>query len=110
MAVQAGLCLAWSETPEDTFFRVMVQLCFILVTVHVEFREVCIFCRNAVRSDRGRFGPCQFGPQSTGISRFYCILKIQMVIVTNNTSFSPDTCIDLYFLLTGYIFCLELPL
>ena len=26
MAAQAGLCLAWSETPEDTFCRVVAQL------------------------------------------------------------------------------------
>ena len=26
VAGQAGLCLAWSETPEDTFCRVMAQL------------------------------------------------------------------------------------
>ena len=26
MAVQAGLCLAWSETPEDTFCHVMAQM------------------------------------------------------------------------------------
>ena len=25
MAAQAGLCLAWSETPEDTFRRVVAQ-------------------------------------------------------------------------------------
>ena len=25
MAAQAGLCLAWSETPEDTFCRVVAQ-------------------------------------------------------------------------------------
>ena len=27
MAAQAGLCLAWSETPEDTFCRVVAQIC-----------------------------------------------------------------------------------
>ena len=26
VAAQTGLCLAWSETPEDTFCRVVVQL------------------------------------------------------------------------------------
>ena len=26
VAEQAGLCLAWSETPEDTFCRVMAQI------------------------------------------------------------------------------------
>ena len=26
MAVQAGLCLAWSETPEDTFCHVVVHI------------------------------------------------------------------------------------
>ena len=26
MAAQAGLCLAWSETPKDTFCRVVVQM------------------------------------------------------------------------------------
>ena len=26
MAVQAGLCLAWSETPEDAFCRVVAQI------------------------------------------------------------------------------------
>ena len=26
VATQAGLCLAWSESPEDTFYRVVVQL------------------------------------------------------------------------------------
>ena len=26
MAAQAGLCLAWSETPEDTFCRVVAHL------------------------------------------------------------------------------------
>ena len=26
MAAQAGLCLAWLETPEDTFSRVVAQL------------------------------------------------------------------------------------
>ena len=26
MAAQAGLCLAWSETPEDTFCRVAVHI------------------------------------------------------------------------------------
>ena len=26
MAAQAGLCLAWSETPEDTFCRVVAQI------------------------------------------------------------------------------------
>ena len=28
MAVQTGLCLGWSETPEDTFCHVMAQFCF----------------------------------------------------------------------------------
>ena len=28
VAAQAGLCLAWSETPEDTFCRVVAQLHF----------------------------------------------------------------------------------
>ena len=27
VAAQVGLCMAWSETPEDTFCRVVVQLC-----------------------------------------------------------------------------------
>ena len=26
MAAQAGLCLAWSESPEDTFCRVVAQI------------------------------------------------------------------------------------
>ena len=26
MAAQAGLCLAWSETPEDMFCRVVAQI------------------------------------------------------------------------------------
>ena len=26
MAAQAGLCLAWSETPEDTFSRVVAHM------------------------------------------------------------------------------------
>ena len=26
MTAQAGLCLAWSETPEDTFCRVVAQI------------------------------------------------------------------------------------
>ena len=26
VAAQVGLCLAWSETPEDTFCRVVVQI------------------------------------------------------------------------------------
>ena len=26
MAAQAGFCLAWSETPEDTFCRVVAQI------------------------------------------------------------------------------------
>ena len=26
MAAQAALCLAWSETPEDTFCRVVAQM------------------------------------------------------------------------------------
>ena len=26
MAAQAGLCLTWSETPEDTFCRVVAQM------------------------------------------------------------------------------------
>ena len=26
VAAQAGLCLAWSETPEDTFCRVVAQM------------------------------------------------------------------------------------
>ena len=26
MAAHAGLCLAWSETPEDTFCRVVAQI------------------------------------------------------------------------------------
>ena len=26
VAAQAGLCLAWSETPEDTFCRVIAQI------------------------------------------------------------------------------------
>ena len=33
MAAQAGLCLAWSETPEDTFSRVMAQVKVLLFTV-----------------------------------------------------------------------------
>ena len=28
MAAQAGLCLAWSETPEDTFSRVVAHTVF----------------------------------------------------------------------------------
>ena len=34
VAAQAGLCLAWSETPEDTFCRVMAH---ILITNHFNF-------------------------------------------------------------------------
>ena len=30
MAAQAGLCLAWSETPADTFFRVVAYLLSIM--------------------------------------------------------------------------------
>ena len=30
MAAQSGLCLAWSETPENTFCRVVAQLYFCL--------------------------------------------------------------------------------
>ena len=26
MAAQAGLCLIWSETPEDTFYRVVAHI------------------------------------------------------------------------------------
>ena len=32
VAAQAGLCLAWSETPEDTFCRVVAQLLFTQAT------------------------------------------------------------------------------
>ena len=32
VAVQASLCLAWSETPEDTFCRVEAQIDFITYT------------------------------------------------------------------------------
>ena len=36
MAAQAGLCLAWSETPEDTFCRVVALfnqkvVCYIII-------------------------------------------------------------------------------
>ena len=34
MAAQAGLCLAWSETPEDTFCRV-VSLLIILIILYM---------------------------------------------------------------------------
>ena len=30
VAVQAGLCLAWSETPEDTFCRVVAHIVYFL--------------------------------------------------------------------------------
>ena len=30
MAAQAGLILAWSETPEDTFFRVVAHIIFLI--------------------------------------------------------------------------------
>ena len=33
MAAQAGLCLAWSDTPEDTFCRVVVHILGIIVII-----------------------------------------------------------------------------
>ena len=39
MAAQAGLCLAWSETPEDTFCRVVAQRQQQSNTVIVEYNH-----------------------------------------------------------------------
>ena len=33
MAAQAGLCLAWLETPEDTFCRVVAQMYVVLARI-----------------------------------------------------------------------------
>ena len=33
VAAQAGLCLGWSETPEDTFCRVVAQMFFVMTKV-----------------------------------------------------------------------------
>ena len=51
MAAQAGLCLAWSETPEDTFCRGVAQLIFsVLINVMLDFycqmspvKRICVF-------------------------------------------------------------------
>ena len=37
VAAQASLCLAWSETPEDTFCRVVAQLCFFSFTSNMKY-------------------------------------------------------------------------
>ena len=37
MAAQACLCLAWSETPEDTFCRVVAQLFSSIISSHCCF-------------------------------------------------------------------------
>ena len=39
VAVQTGLCLPWSETSEDTFCRVVVQLYAKRGTVHMEWTD-----------------------------------------------------------------------
>ena len=48
MAAQAGLCLAWSKTPEDSFCRVVAQL-------HLTIKEQK--CEDVLRevSDYGKF-------------------------------------------------------
>ena len=34
VAAQAGLCLLWSETPEDTFSRVVAHMYFTMVILY----------------------------------------------------------------------------
>ena len=50
MAAQAGLCLAWSETPEDMFCRVVAQLHFTLpctlITFAIVLGKMCLYCRS----------------------------------------------------------------
>ena len=41
MAAQAGLCLAWSETPEDTFCRVVAHVVLVLLYFDYFSHFVC---------------------------------------------------------------------
>ena len=41
MAAQAGLCLAWSETPEDTFCRVVAQI-YINLPIKSQVEILCL--------------------------------------------------------------------
>ena len=53
MAAQAGLCLAWSKTPEDTFCRVVAQIkwqiytviCMYITLIYVHV-HICIMASN----------------------------------------------------------------
>ena len=45
MAAQAGLCLAWSETPEDTFCHDEAHMYLCCLTLDYEFqRNIMYFC------------------------------------------------------------------
>ena len=50
MAVQAGLCLAWSETPEDTFCRVVAHFLNNSIGVLSCFVSDCHVTRKSVSS------------------------------------------------------------
>ena len=39
MAAQAGLCLAWSETPEHTFCRVVAQVKYLSLYYSIQIRK-----------------------------------------------------------------------
>ena len=46
MAAQAGLSLAWSETPEDTFCRVVAQKYPLMITKNIPYLVPCLLPQN----------------------------------------------------------------
>ena len=55
VAAQAGLCLARSETPEDTFCRVVVQLCIKnIIGTQDEALFTCLMLWKKLSTDRSR--------------------------------------------------------
>ena len=43
VAKQISLCLAWSETPEDTFFHGVAQIYLVLVAVYIDIGTYWMF-------------------------------------------------------------------
>ena len=50
MAAKAVLCLAWSETPEDTFCRVLAQIYYQIKSENIKGADVYLACYEQIFS------------------------------------------------------------
>ena len=84
MAAQAGLCLAWSETPEDTFCRVVAQLLLLQVIYFNDFyyfisEKHLVRCERYDNSDETQWWLFFFGNFNLMTNERTCKARIPLV-------------------------------